>query len=341
MEREEVVQLARQVWSERRRAARRWRLLRSSALGVPLLAALLAPRLVQALQRPHLPAGGQPVQDAVLTVSATPAHAPTGLAILRVFLADRTGAPLAGRVITLAERGPVPLRALTRTNTAGIADFAYRAAGDGASLTVTALDGSTLLAQRALLVRGTPPAVRTSTVLARFYRSDGRCTFDTPASTLPVLVRSFAGINFVGRPLYWYPGDPGQSALLVAGAGATVGLASLYQFNAALTGTLLVARAGAISFTVLVDDAFNLGVGGGASRVRGTLSDPPLGGLTAVGRLPVLGAFNQGHLAAVTRVTVRFPRAGRYPYEIDWAECEGGGEALRLSSDGQDLALAP
>jgi hypothetical protein len=56
-----------------------------------------------------------------------------------------------------------------------------------------------------------------------------------------------------------------------------------------------------------------------------------------VGRLPVLGAFNQGHLAAVTRVSVRFPRAGRYPYEIDWAECDGGGELLKMYANGAPL----
>jgi len=101
-----------------------------------------------------------------------------------------------------------------------------------------------------------------------------------------------------------------------------------------------VRRAGDIALTFLIDDAFNLGVGASASRVSGTMSNPPSSGLTALQRLPVVGAFNQGHLEALTSVTVHFPHSGAYPYEIDYAECRRGDEALRISSGGQFLPTA-
>jgi hypothetical protein len=120
-----------------------------------------------------------------------------------------------------------------------------------------------------------------------------------------------------------------------------VGVGPLNHFNATFTGSLVVSQAGDVPFTFLIDDAFDLGVGGGASRVSGTMSGPPPSGVTALQRLPVLGAFNQGHLEATTHVTVHFPHPGSYPYELDYSECRGGGASIRLSSGGQFLATAP
>jgi len=119
-----------------------------------------------------------------------------------------------------------------------------------------------------------------------------------------------------------------------------IGVGRLNHFNAAFTGVLMVRRGGEVPFTFLIDDAFNFGIGGRAIRVRGTMSNPPPSGATALRHLPVIGAFNQGHLEATTAVTVHFPRTGMYPFEIDYAECRGGGAALRVSAGGQFLAVA-
>ena len=75
--------------------------------------------------------------------------------------------------------------------------------------------------------------------------------------------------------------------------------------------------------------------------MSGTLSNPPASGLTALQRLPVIGAFNRGHLEATTHVTVHFPRPGPFPYEVDYSECMAGHESLRISSGGLILATAP
>jgi hypothetical protein len=303
-----------------------------------VLAQQARPRLVGAThRRPTSAAHVRTDAGATLTLDPVRAGQTGGPTTLRVTLADRAGAPLPGITIWLTISGAVPFVAASTTNVAGLADFQYRGAVGPYTVHITATADGTTLAQSTVQVHGTLPAVRTSTVLARFFASDGRCTFDTPASTHPVLVESFPGIDFGGRPLGSYPSDPNLATIAVAGNGYAVGSEPLNHFNAALTGALLVTRTGDIAFTILVDDAFNFGVGGGAFRVRGTMSNPPASGMTTVRRLPVVGAFNQGHLVATTTVTVRFPRAGSYPYEFDWAECAGGWEGLRVSTGGQFL----
>lgn len=341
--RELAVRLARQA---RRRAYVRRLLLRCLVGGVVTGLSLVAALVLAQQARPRLAGATHPRPTGVAhvrtgagaTLTLDPVRAGhTGPTTLRVTLADRTGAPLPGITIWLTISGAAPFYAAATTNASGLAYFQYQGAVGPYTVHITATAGGATLAQSTVQVDGSPPAVRTSAVLARFSTSDGRCTFDTPATTHPVLAASFPGINFYGRPLADHPSDPTRSPVAVAGNGYTVGREPLNHFNAALTGTLLVARAGDVAFTILVDDAFNLGLGGGASRVGGTMSNPPAGGRTAVERLPVVGAFNQGHLEATTAVTVRFPRPGSYPYEFDWAECAGGGEGLRVSTGGQFL----
>jgi hypothetical protein len=185
---------------------------------------------------------------------------------------------------------------------------------------------------------GPGPSVATTEVTGRFYASDGRCTYDTPSTQLPLFVARFPTINFAGRPFTDYGATAGQPNSVAAHATDQVGLGRLNHFNAAFTGSLVVHQPGDVSFTFLVDDAFNLGVGAGASRVRGTRSNPPVSGVTALQHLPVVGSFNQGHLQATTSVAVHFPRPGRYPYELDYAECMAGGETIKIMTGGQVLS---
>jgi hypothetical protein len=155
---------------------------------------------------------------------------------------------------------------------------------------------------------------------------------------LPLFTAQFPTINFAGRPFTDYGATAGQPHIVAAHATDQVGLGRLNHFNAVFTGGLIVYRPGDVSFTLLVDDAFNLGVGAGASRVRGTLSNPPVRGVTALQHLPVVGSFNQGHLQATTYVIVHFPRPGSYAYELDYAECMAGGETIRMITGGQVLS---
>ncbi|HVA91295.1 MAG TPA: hypothetical protein VNL71_15785, partial [Chloroflexota bacterium] len=182
--------------------------------------------------------------------------------------------------------------------------------------------------------------VTTSPITGRFYPSDNRCGFDTPATTSPAFRQTFPTINFGGRPFTDHVAQPGGQDRVASGAGIRAGLGRLSHFNAAFTGTFSIRGPESIPFTLVVDDAFDFGVGGGATRVRGAMSQPTAGGRTILKRLPVVGAFHQGHLQATTGVTVRFPHAGRYPYELDYAECDLGGESLQVSTGGHLLPTA-
>jgi hypothetical protein len=260
-------------------------------------------------------------------------------ATLRVTATDRTGAPLPGITIWLTITGLMPYNGVATTNGRGVATFAYR--GNGTPYTVhiiATVDGS-LVATSTVQV-GQSPGVATTRVTARFYASDGRCTYDTPAGTPPLFVQAFPTINFEGRPFTDYSTAAGQPNLVAAVGTAHIGMGRLNHFDAAFTGNLVVHQAGDEPFTFLIDDAFDFGVGHGATRIGGTMSNPPASGLTALEHLPVVGAFNQGHLEALTTVTVHFPQPGSYPYEIDYAECMGGDAAIRISTNGQFLGAA-
>lgn len=205
---------------------------------------------------------------------------------------------------------------------------------------ITATANGSQVAESTVRV-GQAPGVATTEVTGRFYASDGRCTYDVPPSRLPLFVAHFPTINFAGRPFTDFGVTANQANMVAAHGSYRMGSGLLNHFNAAFTGNLVVPAAGDVPFTFLIDDAFNFGVGGGARRVSGTMSNPPASKKTALHRLPLVGAFNQGHLQALTTATVHFPHAGTYPYEIDYAECMEGGEALRISTGGQFLPATP
>src|SRR2546428_9190714 len=78
---------------------------------------------------------------------------------------------------------------------------------------------------------------------------------------------------------------------------------------------------------------FGRGVGGGAAGPDGTLVGPPASGLTPFNPYPVVGAYNQagGAAPATYAVTIHFPGAGAYPYELDYFECCGTQLSLTMT----------
>ncbi len=258
---------------------------------------------------------------------------------LRVTLTDRAGTPLPGITIWLTITGLLPYSGVATTDTGGVASFPYQGNGSPYSVHITATANGSQLAQSTVPI-APAPGVATTEVTGRFYASDDRCTFDIPANTPPLFIQRFPTINFAGRPFTGYGTGPDSRAITAASGRNVVGVGPLNHFNAIFTGSLVVRHAGNVLFTFLIDDAFNLGLGGGAIRVSGALSNPPASGLTALQRLPVIGAFNQGHLEATTHVTVHFPRPGSFPYEVDYSECMAGHEMLRISTGGLFLPTA-
>ena len=277
---------------------------------------------------------------AILTLDppATGAPATKKGSKLRVTATDRAGAPLPGITIWLTITGLLPYSGAATTDTGGVASFPYQGDGSPYIVHIAATADGSQLAQSTVQIAPVPD-VATAEVTGRFYASDNRCTFDTPANTRPLFMQRFPTINFAGRPFTGFGTGPGPRAITAARGRNVVGVGRLNHFNAIFTGNLVVRHAGDVPLTFLIDDAFNLGLGGGASRVSGTLSNPPASGVTTLQHLPVVGAFNQGHLAATTQATMHFPYPGTFPYELDYSECMAGHEMLRISTGG--LILPP
>lgn len=121
---------------------------------------------------------------------------------------------------------------------------------------------------------------------------------------------------------------------------ASAGEGSLYTFQAVFTGQLYAPETGPVTFNFWADDGWTLALG------------PKVGGVgTPVQPYYVTGAFNPSPTPATTpwsvfehyhivgrydgpsspsqrQVTVAFPEAGYYPFEVDYTECRGGGLLL-------------
>jgi len=262
---------------------------------------------------------------------------PSPTHLLRLTLTDHAGNPLAGVSVVYQIVGPHPRTGTARTNAAGQIIFPAPADSSYTIQVHAVLDGATAAA-RVIKVTSAPPPVATGPVLARFYTSANRCVFDQPSWAQPLLTAHLPTLNLAGRPLA--AAGTGGALAPLAGAGFTIGTGPLDHFDAVLTGTLVVPTPTTIRLDILVDDAYSLGIGNGARRIAGSLIGVPTSGHTALARLPVVAAYNRGHLEIATLVTLVFPHAGPYPYEVDYDECRGGGEAFRVSSGGRFLAGA-
>ena len=124
-----------------------------------------------------------------------------------------------------------------------------------------------------------------------------------------------------------------NGALVAQGNGLQAGVGQLSTFEAEFTANLVVAQAGDVTFRVSSKDGFLLGVGNGASRVNGDYDSAPASNASAFENYPLVGAYDQccssGVLAHL--VTVHFPAAGSYPYELDYFQHSAG--ALSLVMD--------
>lgn len=282
--------------------------------------------------RPRAGAGrAAPGDQAGATLTLDPPN-PTHL--LRLTLTDHDGNPLPGVTVVYHIVGPHPRSGTAVTNAAG--QIAFAAPTDSSyTLAVHAMLGGVPAAARVIRVTSAPAPVATGPVLARFYTSANRCVYDQPTWAQPVLTAHLPTLNLAGRPLL--AGANGTAYPLV-GPGITIGEGALSHFDAVLTGVLSVRAPTTLRLDILVDDAYTLGIGKGAHRIAGDLIGAPEGGLTALDRLPVVAAYNRGHLEIATFVVLAFPHPGTYPYEVDWDECRGGGEAVRVSGNGRFLA---
>src|SRR5205085_4590157 len=88
-----------------------------------------------------------------------------------------------------------------------------------------------------------------------------------------------------------------------------------------------------LPFRVMHDDGYIVGAGGGATRANGDL-EGPVPATTPFNNYPVAGAWNLGSSGSSSSgpVTVHFPAAGTYPFELDYTECGAGALFLVLET---------
>jgi RHS repeat-associated protein len=120
--------------------------------------------------------------------------------------------------------------------------------------------------------------------------------------------------------------------IVAQGNGLMAGVGALGAFDAVFTSQLIVAHPGDFTFNVVADDGFLIGIGGNAHRVNGAYVNAPPSNVSAFESYPLVGASN--HLNSglgPQAITVHFPAAGTYPYELDYFET--------FSSCGNQLSL--
>ena len=289
-------------------------------------------------------------------------------------LLDSAGVAIPNQAVTLTINGANPGSQTATTSSTGSVTFTYTGLNHGTDqVQASAVSGGTTLQSNTATVSWIAPVVPASTtvVTARFFYPTCQCFGATPSMT-PVFTQQFPTINFnppggsiphmqsgVGdgsRPMVSVSTDVlgnFTGTTVVQGTDANgvlhqAGNGDLFEFQAVLTGSLTVARAGQLTFSFFSDDGFIFGLNGGATRVGGVLQNPPVSGLTSFTGYPVMGAFNSPTGPQERDVVVNFPAPGMYAYEMDYFECCGDGLAFTVGISGAagmpptgNLALSP
>ncbi len=139
-------------------------------------------------------------------------------------------------------------------------------------------------------------------------------------------------------------------------SGSTIGSVPLFSpalesdgyqdFNACITGSLWVPQGGTYSIQIQNKDQIMFGMGGGATSTGGQVYGSLGQAITVVNGLPLLFVSTpNGAGGAVTNtISVTFPAAGIYPFEIDWDYWYHSGRSLIVEmapTPGAAVALIP
>ena len=223
---------------------------------------------------------------------------------------------------------------------------------DHITATVTS-GGQTLSASSDIYWTTSAPQVTTSAITGQFFPNPGESlAFNIAPGTSPLFTQSFPLINFshidsspaainTAQPMIDTVIDPTGAAvgtIPVQGNGYTPGQVApsgkdLTGFQAVFTGQMTVTAAGRVTFQFTADDGMIFGVGANAhgksaAAVTGnthqSLPDPtqPPSPRTPFTNLPQMGGWNDGTTNgayAVFTLSVDFPEAGTYPFEVDYA----------------------
>jgi len=281
------------------------------------------------------PSGGIVLSPA----SAGPAYTNTAQQ-LQATVTNNSG-PVANVVVSFTVTGQNATTGPGTTNSSGVATFSYTGQHAGVdAIVATASLGSLALTSNPSLISwaSQSPGITASTVTGEFFaNSTGSGTFNIAQGTTPLFTQSFASIDF-NPETGSIPGMPSTigvttvpftnvttdangnytGSVIAQGSGYQAGTGTLSTFEAVFTGTFTVAAAGNVTFNFLSADGFVFGIGNGAQRVSGTYVNPPAS--TAFNGYTVMGAFNTVTSTVQNAITVTFPAAGTYPYEVDYAD---------------------
>jgi RHS repeat-associated protein len=269
---------------------------------------------------------------------------------------DASGNPIVGQTITLSVTGANPTTATVTTGPAGTATFSYSGTVAGADVAQASFtQGSLLVQSNTSNITWISPVATVGTTPAQgnFYSVAGSpSTFVATPGETPVFGQTFPTIDFnppagtvnhnvsgVGpttRPFTDVTTDAMSNfdgTIVAQGNGMQAGVGPLQSFDAVFTANFVVSKPGDVTFDVLSDDGFLLGVGGGASRVSGAYENAPSSNASPFQGYPLVGAFNEssGGTPVTNPVTIHFPAAGSYPYELDYFECCTGDLSLTMT----------
>ncbi|HKV29950.1 MAG TPA: RHS repeat-associated core domain-containing protein [Candidatus Dormibacteraeota bacterium] len=300
------------------------------------------------------------LQGATLTLALPPGSAGlnpvNGSQVVLISLLNSGGSPIPVQLVTVNVTGVNPITLTATTDVNGQASATYSGKTQGVDqLQATASSASITVQSNTVSVTWIAPIEPVSTTPAQgtffaesasaqmflakpgdpaaFQQTFPTINFNPPANTIP---HNVSGVDPTTRPFTDVTTDAvGNFAgtIVAQGNGLQAGMGTLTGFNAVLTANFIVSQPQDVTFNIVADDGFMLGVGGGASRVSGTLVGAPASGLTPFNSYQIVGAYNQagGAAPATYAVTVHFPSAGAYSYEIDYFECCGSQLSLTMT----------
>ncbi|HEX2648252.1 MAG TPA: Ig-like domain-containing protein, partial [Candidatus Dormibacteraeota bacterium] len=275
-------------------------------------------------------------------------NAPGTSQTLTATLVDRNGNPLAGRTVSFTITGANPGTGTAVTDVSGIATFSYRGNNVGSDVAIANvvapgfnIQSNTATINWLKLLQVVAP----TTIQGNFFANpNNACTFDIGPGATPVFSQEFPDILFnpapgvvphditqinnFTRPFFDLTTDVNgnyNGQIMAQGNGLQAGLGSLINFHAVFTGSFVIGQPGDLTFRILHDDGYIIGVGNGATRVNGDLEGSPPA-TTPFNGYGVVGAWDTSSTGSSSSgpVTVHFPAAGAYPFEIDYTECSGG-----------------
>lgn len=293
----------------------------------------------------------------ILTPATAGPNAPLSSQTLVATLVDGSGNPIGGQVVTFTITGANPGTGTATTDATGTATFSYKGSNQGtdvaqAKVSTPALTLTSNTSTITWLNLLTPVSI--GTVHGNFFNNlAGICHFGADPTSAPLFSQDFPNIMFNPDPaIFKFPppfirpdsngtvfnisnrpftdvttdvnGNP-NGEIIAQGNGIQAGT-TVTNFFASFTGSIMVNRPGDVTFRILHDDGYILGVGGAATRISGDFDGDTVPATTPFNGYPTVAAWNTSSQGSSSSgpATIHFPTAGVYPFELDYTECGGG-----------------